>query len=86
MLVSYLTIWQRGLFLSYNIAEYNRRLLVQIQYSAQHFIKLCGVSSAGRAIGLHPIGRRFEPVTPHHRSSVVEQTTCIEVIAELQML
>ena len=24
------------------------------------------VSSVGRATGLHPVGRRFEPVTAHH--------------------
>ena len=32
---------------------------------------ICGVSSAGRASGLHPGGRRFEPVTPHHSPQLV---------------
>lgn len=30
---------------------------------------ICGVSSVGRAVALQAIGRRFEPVTPHHGSS-----------------
>ena len=28
------------------------------------------VSSAGRATGLHPVGRRFEPVTAHHKKLI----------------
>ena len=36
----------------------------------ENTFKVRAVSSAGRATGLHPVGRGFEPLTAHHLSDL----------------